>query len=89
MTHRPETISLAQNISFLGPSTERIEKVAQNFLEGNDDPDFEVEVLDVSAADHDYDSDSDHDYDSERLCEWVMQATAQMNTPENRLICFL
>ena len=26
MTHRPETISLAQNISFLGPSTERIEK---------------------------------------------------------------
>ena len=47
MTHRPETISLAQNTSFLGPSTERIEKVAQNFLEGNEDPDFEVEVLDV------------------------------------------
>ena len=48
--------------------------MAQNFLEGNEDPDFEV---DVSTVDHDYATDSDPEQESQ-------QSSAQENADSER-----
>ena len=47
------------------PTPERFEQVLSNYASGNEDPDFEVEVLDISAAGAEYDSDSEAEEEKE------------------------
>ena len=45
---------------------ERIEEVLNNYVRGNEDSDFEVEVLDISAGGQEYDSDSEAEEETEQ-----------------------
>ena len=50
MKDNSETLALPHMSSISRPTPERIEEVAKNYLHGNEDPEFEFEVLDISPV---------------------------------------